>query len=244
MDTNNMSMFTTPNQFAYSAVDMGQLGATEYTLVNILVDVSGSVGNFKTELDKCLSTIIDACKKHPRSGNLLARVAMFNSAGIVEIHGFSLIKDIDTGKYNVNPMGGTPLWDATLDAVDTTGSYAKTLTDQDYLVNGIFFVMTDGEENESHIATVGKIKSALVNLRQSEALESVKSVLIGVGVNGYTSQYLDSFKNDAGFDEFIHIDDTTAGKLAKLAAWVSQSISSTSQALGTGGASQSVAFVI
>lgn len=239
-----MSMFTTPNQFTYSAVDMGQLGATEYTLVNILVDVSGSVGSFKDALDNCMKTIVDACKKHPRSGNLLARVATFNSGGIVEIHGFNLLTAIDTSKYNVYPCGGTPLFDAALDAIDTTGSYAKTLTDQDYLVNGIFFVITDGEENGSHIGTVGKIKTALSALRTTEALESVKSILIGVGVSGQTSSYLDSFRVDAGFDEYIAIDDTTAGKLAKLAQWVSQSISSTSQALGTGGASQSVAFVI
>ena len=34
------------------------------------------------------------------------------------------------------------------------------------------------------------------------------------------------------------------GKLAKLAQWVSASISSTSQALGSGGPSQSVSFTI
>jgi uncharacterized protein YegL len=243
-DTNNMSMFTTPNQFNYSAVSINQLGATEYTLINILVDESSSVGAFKNELDDCLKVIIDACKKHPRSGNLLARVGTFSSRGIAEIHGFSAIAGIDTAKYNVMPLGSTPLYDAALDAIQTTGSFAKTLTDQDYFVNGIFFVITDGEENCSGRATVGKIKSELASLRTSEALESVKSILIGVNVQGSTSAYLDDFKRDAGFDEYIALADASAGKLAKLAAWVSQSISSTSQALGSGGPSQSVSFTI
>ena len=70
MDNNNMSMFTTPNQFNYSAVSINQLGATEYSLVNILVDESSSVGAFKAELDDCLKVIVDACKKHPNSGKL------------------------------------------------------------------------------------------------------------------------------------------------------------------------------
>ena len=240
----NMSMFTTPNQFQFSAVDISQLGATEYTLVNILVDESSSVNGFKKELDECLKVIVDACKKHPRSGNLLARVATFSSRGVSEVHGFSAIPGIDTSKYNVMPSGSTPLYDAALDAIDTTGSFAKTLTDQDYFVNGIFFVITDGEENCSHTGTVAKIKSTLASLRQTEALESIKSILIGVNVQGGTSAYLDAFKNDAGFDEYIALADASAGKLAKLAQWVSQSISSTSQALGSGGPSQSVSFTI
>lgn len=244
MDNNNMSMFTTPNQFNYSAVSINQLGATEYSLVNILVDESSSVGAFKAELDDCLKVIVDACKKHPNSGKLLVRVATFSSRGISEIHGFNMITAIDTSKYNVMPWGSTPLYDAALDAIDTTGSFAKTLTDQDYFVNGIFFVVTDGEENCSTRATVGNIKTTLENLRRSEALESVKSILIGVNVQGGTSSYLDSFKNDAGFDEYIAIGDASAGKLAKLAQWVSASISSTSQALGSGGPSQSVSFTI
>ena len=240
----NMSMFTTPNQFTYSAVDMTQLGATEYSLVNILVDESSSVSSFKKELDDCLKVIVDACKKHPRSGNLLARVATFSSRGVAEIHGFNNIGNIDTSKYDVMPSGSTPLYDATLDAIDTTGSFAKTLTDQDYFANGIFFVITDGEENCSHTGTVAKIKSTLAKLRQTEALESIKAILIGVNVSGGTNSYLDSFKNDAGFDEYIALSDASAGKLAKLAQWVSASISSTSQALGSGGPSQSVSFTI
>ena len=244
MNMGNMSQFTSPNQFVFSGINIDQLGAMEYTLVNILVDESSSVDMFKKELDGCLTTIVDACKKHPRSGNLLVRVATFSSRGIAEIHGFTTIASIDTSKYNVMPSGSTPLFDATLDAIDTTGAFAKTLTTQDYFVNGIFFVITDGEENCSRTATVGKIKSTLAALRQTEALESVASILVGVNVSGGTSSYLDSFKTDAGFDEYIALADASAGKLAKLAQWVSQSISSTSQALGSGGPSQSVSFTI
>jgi hypothetical protein len=54
--------------------------------------------------------------------------------------------------------------------------------------------------------------------------------------------YLENFRINAGLDEYISIGDATAGKLAKLAQFVSQSVSSQSQALGTGGASQPVSF--
>jgi hypothetical protein len=56
--------------------------------------------------------------------------------------------------------------------------------------------------------------------------------------------YLDAFKRDAALDEYISAGDATAARLAKLAAFVSQSISSQSQALGTGGPSQAISATI
>jgi uncharacterized protein YegL len=120
-------------------------------------------------------------------------------------------------------------------------NYAKTLVDQDYFCNGILFVLTDGEENSSRVATLAKIKTAMQNVRKNESLESIKMILVGVNDNDTRiKKVLENFKNDAGFDEYISIGDATPAKLAKLANWISQSISSTSQALGTGGPSQTL----
>jgi hypothetical protein len=53
---------------------------------------------------------------------------------------------------------------------------------------------------------------------------------------------LERFQKEAGIDQFVDIGDATPQKLAKLANFVSQSISSQSQALGTGAASQQLQF--
>jgi len=53
---------------------------------------------------------------------------------------------------------------------------------------------------------------------------------------------LEQFKNEAGIDQFVSIGEATPAKLAKLADFISRSISSTSQALGTGNASQPLTF--
>jgi hypothetical protein len=68
------------NNFNFTAARIGGLGATEYTLVNIAVDMSGSVGAFLPELDRDDRDAIDACRKSPRSDNLLARVAAFSTS--------------------------------------------------------------------------------------------------------------------------------------------------------------------
>jgi len=245
MDSMTFDTFATPNQFAFSAVEMDNLGATEYTIVNMLVDESGSVGGFQTELQDAMKIVFESCQKHPRSQNLLLRTAAFESQTVREIHGFTTLDTIDPAKFVINPSGSTPLFDATLDSVETTAGYAKILNDQDYFCNGIVFVMTDGEENSSKCATVSKIRDAVTKIRIDESLESIKLILIGVNDSSPNLKaYLDTFKTDAGFDEYISLGDVTPAKLAKLAEWISQSISSTSQALGTSGPSVAVNFTL
>jgi hypothetical protein len=53
---------------------------------------------------------------------------------------------------------------------------------------------------------------------------------------------LDNFKKEAELDEFIDIGSATKSSLSKLANFVSQSISSQSQALGSGGTSKLLSF--
>lgn len=243
----SMDMFNTPNQFQFSAIEMDNLGAQEYTIVNMLVDETSSVDLFKNELEDCMKIVVESCRKHPTAEQLLMRCAAFNASynndEIREIHGFNTINAIDTDTYVLQPGGMTPLWDATLDSIETTRAYADTLNKQDYFCNGILFVITDGGENRSSVATMSKIKDAVADIRQAETLESVKMILIGVNDDeDQLKQMLNEFKDEAGFDDYISLGDVTPSKLAKLADWISQSISSASQNLGNGGPSQNVNF--
>lgn len=157
----------TMSGFQFSAVDMGELEASdEYTIVNILVDETYSVGDFKSELEQCVGQIVDACKKSPRSENLLLRVASFSSKGsdnVREMHGFNILSNINTDDYKgkINPDGMTPLLDATLDSIETIEAQAKALDSQDYRSNAVFFVITDGGENSSNNATYKKNKRSV-----------------------------------------------------------------------------------
>jgi len=76
---------------------------------------------------------------------------------------------------------------------------------------------------------------------QGEDIESLLTILIGVNDNSYKS-YLETFKDEANLSQYVSVGDATAQKLAKLAAFVSKSISSQSQSLGSGGASQLLTF--
>ena len=86
-------------------------------------------------------------------------------------------------------------------------------------------------------------KEEFTKARTSEKLESLISILIGINVGNY-GQELQDYQQKTGMDHYIDVGDATPRKLAKLAAFVSQSISSQSQALGTGGPSQNIAATI
>lgn len=229
--------------FSFTGARISDLGATEYTLVDIEVDESGSVHSFRGDLVHAIETIIEACRKSPRSDNLLLRVGTFSTAhpkGVSELHGYKPLADIDPKIYDkIRPAGATPLLDACYVGIGAMNAYGKMLSDQDFLANGITFIVTDGEENAS-TASVAMVKTEIESAVQGEILESHVSVLIGIG----QSARLQSFQQDLGITQYVNVADATKNNLAKLAAFVSQSISSTSQALGTGGPSQQIAPTI
>lgn len=239
MDDTMLMMNTTSN-YQFSGVKADELGATEYTLVSIVQDVSGSVEEYKDDMEKCLATVIESCQKSPRVENLMIRLVTFNQ-DVEEVHGFKLLGTVSSGDYEgiLFPDGYTALFDAVHTSVEATGDYGKVLADQDLLVNAIIFIVTDGMNNRG-ARTPASIKKLINKIMRDENLESITVVLIGVGTKQYSEVkvYLEEFKNNADINQYVEIDETTPSKLAKLANFISRSVSSTSQALGSGSQSQ------
>jgi uncharacterized protein YegL len=232
--------------FGYSAAKLEDLGATEYTLVDLVVDVSGSVAAYKDDMEKALQQIIQACKMSPRADNLMVRLVTFSDT-LEEIHGYKLLEQCNLNDYNgtLAIRGMTALYDAAENSLLAQNDYAKKLSENDFQANGICFFLTDGCDNQSKSSEkdVGKaLKAAL----KTEALESLVTVLIGVGTknNPTVSQFLDTFRNGAGLTQFVEVEKADAKTLAKLAEFVSKSISAQSQSLGTGGASTPISLNI
>lgn len=232
----------TDSNYSFTAPSINSLGATEYTLATVVLDISSSVYNYRDDLEACLKTIVDACKKSPRAENLMLRVVLF-SHRLTELHGFRVLNGIDVNDYTgkINPQGMTALFDATHTAIDAMSSYAKKLADSDFLANGIVFIVTDGDDNSSAFGAT-EIKTLLTKIGRDEVLESVRTVLVGVNDDPDFDSYLNDFQTEAGLEQKVFIGEATPTKLAKLADFISQSISSQSQSLGTGGPSQALSF--
>lgn len=240
INVDSMQQLQTPSNYGFSAVGLDQLGATEYTLASIVLDVSGSVSGFARQLEQCVKTIVGSCKSSPRSDNLLLRLVAFNH-DVSEVHGFRLLADIDPKEYDntLNPDGSTALYDAVVSATEATNTLGETLVNQDYTANGVVYIVTDGCDNAS-TETQNSIKNLLARVARNEKLQSVAVILIMVGyADSGVKRTLDNFVSTVGITQFVDMTDlfTKANPekaLAKLAGYISRSISSTSQALASG----------
>jgi uncharacterized protein YegL len=246
--SDNLDQYNLPaTNYGYSAISLDdeRIGATAYTLVTIAVDVSGSVDEFKKEMEDAIKEIITSCNKSPRKDNLMIRIVTFDT-NMQELHGFKLLVDCDPDDYtDCLKIGGmTALFDAANNAIAATNDYAKKLGDEDFDANAIVIIITDGCDNSSNEASTSTVKKTLQASVREESLESMLSILVGVGVGQWAEvqDALDTFKNEAGITQYVEISDANANNLAKLADFVSRSISAQSQALNTGGPSQALQF--
>ncbi|HYJ48114.1 MAG TPA: vWA domain-containing protein [Pyrinomonadaceae bacterium] len=244
LNDTSLDQVTLPNShYGYSATRLEDLGATEYTVVTVACDISGSTAAFTFDMESAIARIVQACKFSPRADNLLFRLVAFDDA-LSELHGFKLLENCNLADYggSLRSGGSTALYDAAENAVASTISYGQKLSAGDFSANAILFVITDGMDNASKLPAK-KVKEALARAVREEALESVVSVLIGVNVQDpQASRYLRQFHVEAGFTQYVELDKADAKTLARLAEFVSQSISAQSQALGAGGASQPLVF--
>jgi len=223
------------SSFGFSAVSLGDLDESEYTLVTLVQDESGSVASFRAEMEKCLGQAVEACRHSPRANNLLLRVLSFNH-DLREVHGFKELKDCNPNDYQgcLHPSGTTSLFDATENAIASTLSFGGKTDAADIDANGLVIVITDGCDNNS-TSTLNSLKKLLEKVRMDESLQSLNVIIVGVDVsNPSVSTHLDKLKTVTGADQFVSLNDASPKTLAKLAKFVSRSISSVSQSLASG----------
>ena len=240
----NMEIINTASNYGFSATKLDQLGASEYSLCTCVTDKSGSLSGSERDLEKMLSAVVQSCRKSPRAENLMFRVTLFSDSEL-EVHGFKLLETIKNDDYNSTIFcgGSTLLFDSVYRAIESTNEYAKVLARQDYLVNGLIVAITDGMDNASKFGP-NDIKNLLEKVRKDENLESLIVILIGMCADPQSKTYLDDFKTQADLTDYIEVGNVTPGKIGKIAGFVSHSISSTSQALGTGGPSKAISKLI
>lgn len=240
---NDEQKFKGGSGFHFSGTGINKLGAAEYSLFGLAADVSSSVEPFAKEIEGCVIETIKGCRRSPRADNMLVRFMTFATKPHEE-HGFRPLADCHEGNYQgcIKPGGTTALYDTSADLVDSLATYGKYLVDNDYTTNGIVVIITDGMDVGSSL-TAHSVKQAIERAKMSESLESLVTILIGINVtNPQVSDFLKRFKDEAGIGQYIEAKDASEKTLAKVAGFISRSVSSQSQSLGTGGASQPIAF--
>lgn len=235
--------------FGFSAVDPETMDnpEDEYTLVSIAEDVSPSTDGLRDEICKGMKLVNLACKKAPRADKLMLHYAKFGST-IEEVHGFKPVNDINVDDYQPSSTIGssTCLYDSIFNSLAAVQKYAEILDKSDIGANGIVFILTDGMDNSSTLGPQS-ILEKIEEIKMKEILESVKIIIIGFHdpKSTYTTQvvqYLNNLVKELQLDQFVDVGTMTPEAAAKVFGFVSQSISSQSQHLGSGGPSQNLTF--
>lgn len=222
----------------FSGVAPKALRIGQCTVVGIARDKSSSVKSFEQILIKTSKDAVRGCNQCPQPETLVIRFLDFATT-VKEVHGFKQLKSIDVDKdYDMSCGGNTKLRDALYDMVTSVDEYGTQVYDADIDTNAIIFLFTDGEDLGSR-RSMKDVKEAIDKLRRNEKIESVLILLVQVNVSDpHIAKYLDEFSKELGLDASKRIEDFTDDEGAKLAGWVSKSVSSQSQSLGTGGPSQ------
>jgi len=229
--------------FQFSAISPDEMGASEYTLVAIAADKSSSVTKFAREIEGCLVTSLQGCMNSPRVDNLLVRLLTFNHT-LDEVHGYKHLADCPISNYNgiIQPGGCTSLYDACVSTIDSLATLGKQMLKDKYSANGLSVIITDGQDVGS-TKTIKAVADAIERSRQSECLQSILNILIGINVTEPSvSVALNELKDVGKFDQYIEAKDATPKTFARIAGFISRSISSQSQAIKTGKASVLLTF--
>lgn len=257
--------------FGFTAQTINELESSGYTLADIVVDVSGSTSDYTNAMEAALKGAIVALKgdpaqnvkPHPKADSMMIRVTTF-SQEVDEVIGYTLLANIELDKLtgSLKPQTTTALFDACVSGAEAAYHYADALRKQDYDCNGIMIVITDGMNNSGRLsagadssgnyypskaaydAHVGQVRTSLKRPLQDEAMESYVSILIGVNIGSCQKQLTDFHSGAAFTQPLIALADASPQTIAKIGQFVSQSVSSQSQARGTGGPSQSIAATI
>lgn len=224
MNINDFAMSTaiTGGGYSFTAQDLGSLGATEYTLATIVVDISSSVSAYRVDIENTIKAIVSSLRNSPRAEHLMVRILLFNSS-VTELHGFKELANINESDYDgsIHPSGMTALYDATHGGIDATISYGKTLADSGYPVNGIVYIITDGDDNASS-RQPNHVASLINTVWTSEVLEGMTTVLIGLGSS--LSGSISRFETEGNLTHSLVFSDASVDNLNKLGNFVQQSV--------------------
>ena len=233
-------------QYKYSGQPLDKLGGSKYTLVTLVLDMSPSIEEFVPDMEEMCGTIIKSCKLDPNKESIMFRFVGFHE-DVIELQGFTELRHYDPDQFKgaIKVGMSTALYEATYESILATESYGEQLVNGDYMCNAVVFILTDGKNMIHGHATPNLISQKLKEIRADEGartVESINTILVGASDRSDVIDALESFYQAAGLNQFVKMGDATEKNLAKLGNFVSQSVSSSSQALGSGGPSAPLSF--
>lgn len=226
------------NGFGFNNFNPEEIQSDETINAVFVVDTSGSVRGYVNELNAAYNEFVNEFKDSHVKERLLVSVIEFNDSVNV-VSGFQPIyKLAEQGEMDFSQrLGGlTALYDGVDSGLANAVDYREQLENSGVGVKTILYIITDGRENASQIASADTIKQKIDDLLTEERnFASFSSVLFAVcNKNDWDDPsgqqlkgYFEGVKNDMGI-QYLAPVGTTGKEIRAMIKFISSSISSVS----------------
>jgi hypothetical protein len=127
----------------------------DYTALLFIIDRSGSMYRIKEDMEGGINGVLEEQKNLP--GEVTVDVAYFDYETIYDDRFLSL----DSASIEINPRGGTALYDAIVSSTAKFGEALAQLPEEDRPGTVLTIIVTDGQENMSRESTIDDVKSII-----------------------------------------------------------------------------------
>lgn len=171
--------------FSSANFDPNQLAQQTASVIQFvcILDVSPSISSFQAQMNKATNEIfMQELKNSHRKDDILVKCITFCEK-VKHKSGYQPILNLTDDYLEIHAQGGgTALYDATLQGLETAIDYRKDLEAQGIDVRTAIFIVTDGEDNSSQSLSAAKITQIAEDLRSNEAwINSFTITMLGVG---------------------------------------------------------------
>ena len=182
-----------------------------YTDLTIVLDRSGSMSSFGSEVITSINAFLEKQKKEV--GKCLVTLIQFDSANRYDV----VLDKVDIKNARLetfDPRGTTPLYDCLGRAINDAGARFKSMAESERPANVVFLIMTDGFENASVEFTSEQVKG-MVQTQENEF--NWNFVYLGANQNAMVegAKFGTSAAKSANFKSFDSALDVYSNKLSR-----------------------------
>lgn len=154
-----------------------------FTSINVIIDASGSMSGLTHDTISSFNTFLKEQKEFP--GEAVFTLCTFNTSYHM-LHDFVKIASVaDLDKATYRPNGGTALWDAVGNTINSVGRKLAAMPEEERPSKVIFLIITDGHENSSkEFRDPERIKSMIEHQKN---VYSWEFVFMGANIDAMTT---------------------------------------------------------
>ncbi len=182
---------------------------TDYTHISLVLDRSGSMSTIAADTIGGFNQFLKAQQELP--GECSLTLVQFDTQSIDTLYQAAPIRAVmPLNSETFQPRGGTPLYDAIGQAINSTGKFLKDKWEIHRPAKVVFVIITDGQENSSREFDRDRVLKMIQHQREAYKWEFVfiganqDAMQAGQGIGVAAANCLSNVANSAGTSATYH----------------------------------------